>query len=233
MSGVVVSAERVGRCFRDGERATWALRDVSLEVRQGEKIAITGPSGAGKSTLLRLLGALDRGYEGRLSVAGQELRGLSERDLARFRGRTVGFVFQAFNLLPSYSVGDNLLMPNVLSGALPERVATNRARQLLERVGLAECWGQRPLTLSGGQRQRVALARALLMEPSIVLCDEPTGALDQATAAQVLDLLDEVHGERGCTLLYVTHDDRVVARCERQLRLQDGRLLESEQEAER
>ncbi|HAN31820.1 MAG TPA: hypothetical protein DCQ06_09510 [Myxococcales bacterium] len=222
----MVQARGLGRQFRDGASEKWALQGLELQILGGEKLAVTGPSGAGKSTLLRLLGALDRSYAGELRVNGCELRDLDDRALARFRGQTVGFVFQSFNLLPSYSVGDNLLMPNVLTGALPAADALERARELLDRVGLRACWDQRPLTLSGGQRQRVAVARALLLKPSLVLCDEPTGALDHDTAQQVLDLLDELHAEQACTLIYVTHDERVVARCDRRLQLFDGRMAE-------
>ncbi|MEY3013526.1 MAG: hypothetical protein RIT45_2261 [Pseudomonadota bacterium] len=218
-------AEALGRTFRSEAGETVALADLDIRIDAGERVAITGPSGAGKSTLLNLLGALDRGYSGSLRLDGAELRSLGERPLSRLRNRTVGFVFQSFNLLPSLRVGENLTMPAAFGDRLSEAEAEARARALLDRVGLPDAWNKRPLELSGGQRQRVAIARALLLEPRLLLCDEPTGSLDRAHADAVLDLFEELAARAGSALVLVTHDPVVEARMPRVLRLEAGRLV--------
>lgn len=212
------------RTFHSTAGETRALDDLSFTIDAGERVAITGPSGAGKSTLLNLVGALDRGYQGSLRLGGAELRTLAERPLSRLRNRTVGFVFQSFNLLPSLRVGENLTMPSAFGDALSPAAAERRGRELLAKVGLPDAWDKRPLELSGGQRQRVAIARALLLEPPLLLCDEPTGSLDRAHADAVLDLFDELAARVGSALIIVTHDPVVEARLPRRLRLEAGRL---------
>ncbi len=218
-------AEGLGRTFRSEAGETVALAALDFRIDAGERVAITGPSGAGKSTLLNLLGALDRGYGGSLRLDGAELRELGERPLSRLRNRTVGFVFQSFNLLPSLRVGENLTMPAAFGDRLSDTEAEARARALLDRVGLPDAWNKRPLELSGGQRQRVAIARALLLEPRLLLCDEPTGSLDRAHADAVLDLFEELAARAGSALVLVTHDPVVEARMPRVLRLEAGRLV--------
>lgn len=226
MTALIV-AHKLGRSFGVGAERVQALRDVSLSIDPGEHVAIIGRSGAGKSTLLQLLGALDSGYDGSLRIGGRELKALTDRELSRFRNRSVGFVFQAFNLLPNLTVGRNLTLPGQFGGNSDAAPIERRARTLLDRVGLADKWDKRPLTLSGGERQRVAIARALLLEPPLLICDEPTGSLDAETAADVLDLFDVIRTERGCTLLMVTHDPAVAERATRVITLAAGRVVDA------
>lgn len=200
------------------------LQDASLDVARGESVAILGPSGAGKSTILNLLGGLDRPDRGRVCFDGRDLGGLSETDLARFRNRSVGFVFQQHHLLPHATVLENVLIPALADGGPVPDAVVQRARRLLERVGVAERMDHLPGRLSGGERQRVALVRALVNEPAAILADEPTGALDTATASEVARLLLELNRETGVTLLVVTHSADLAARCGRRLVLRDGRI---------
>lgn len=220
----LVQAHALGRTFGVGGAQVHALADVELTIASGEFVAIAGPSGSGKTTLLQVLGALDRGYSGSLRVGGKELRGLSERQLSRFRNRQIGFVFQSFNLLPALTVGANVTMPAWFGNVVAPDEASRRAHELLDRVGLEGFWHKMPLTLSGGERQRVAIARALLLEPPMLMCDEPTGSLDASSAGQVLDLFEQIVRERGTTLVVVTHHSAVSARADRVLRLAHGRV---------
>ena len=216
---------------RDGAPAQPLLRAVDLEVPRGEFVAIEGQSGSGKSTLLHLLGGLDRDYGGSVRVLGEELGALDDVRLAALRNRGVGFVFQAFNLLPKLSALENVLLPEAFqhqsgagidqSGAVIDAPA--RARAALERVGLAHKAAARPAQLSGGERQRVAIARALLLEPPLLLCDEPTGNLDARTGEGIIELFRALH-RAGSTLLIVTHEVRVSRAASRVLLLRDGRL---------
>jgi putative ABC transport system ATP-binding protein len=207
----------------DDEQAITALDGISLEIAERSAVAVTGPSGSGKSTLLHIIGALDRADEGAVTVGGRELAGMSRRDLAAHR-RRVGFVFQRFNLLPALTVIDNVLAP-----VLPYRVPFDkqtRARELLSAVGLQGRETSLPSRLSGGQQQRVAIARALINSPAIVLADEPTGNLDSHTGAGIVELLLDLRAQRGMTILIATHDSRVAARCDRVVRLLDGRITD-------
>jgi putative ABC transport system ATP-binding protein len=214
----------VTRRFRaDAEQAIVALDGVTLSVPHGAAVALSGPSGSGKSTLLHLIGALDRPDEGTVAVGGRDLGTLSRRELAAHR-RGVGFVFQRFNLLPALTVLDNVMAP-----VLPYRTGFDkraRARELLAAVGLEGRETALPSRLSGGQQQRVAIARALVNHPPVVLADEPTGNLDSRTGAEVIDLLMALRAERGVTIVLATHDAQVAARCERVVRLLDGRVVE-------
>jgi putative ABC transport system ATP-binding protein len=216
--------EGVRRCFRvDDEQAIVALDGVSLTVAGGSAVALSGPSGSGKSTLLHIVGALDRPDAGRVVVAGRDLSALSRRELAVYR-RQVGFVFQRFNLLPALTVIDNVMAP-----VLPYRVGFDkeaRARELLRAVGLEGRETSLPSRLSGGQQQRVAIARALINAPPIVLADEPTGNLDSRTGAGIVDLLLELRAQRAMTVVLATHDSQVAARCDRVVRLRDGRVAD-------
>ncbi len=218
MSGVDVVVEHVSRAFEDGRIR--ALEDASLELQAGEFVSLTGPSGSGKSTLLNLIGALDRPDSGRIIVDGEALDG---RDAAEYRATTVGFVFQFHNLIPTLTALENVQVP-MLGRGLTRAARGERARELLQEVGLARRERAFPATLSGGERQRVALARALANEPRLLLADEPTGSLDSETGAQVLQLIEGLRAERGMTVLLVTNDDDVAATADRGLRLLDGRV---------
>jgi putative ABC transport system ATP-binding protein len=214
--GARVLAEHVSKRFEHGR--VRALEDVSFAIDPGALVALTGPSGSGKSTLLNLVGALDVPDAGRLLVDGQDVARLP--DAARYRAEVVGFVFQAHNLIPTLSAAENVEL--AMFGLLPRRDRVGRARELLDEVGLSGRAAARPTVLSGGERQRVAIARALANDPRLLLADEPTGALDAATGAQVLDLLEALRASRGTTILLVTNDDAVAARAPRTLRLRDG-----------
>jgi putative ABC transport system ATP-binding protein len=202
-----------------------ALRGVTLTVPAGDYAAIIGPSGSGKSTLMHLLGGLDRPTSGTLLLAGRDVSRLGPTELADLRNRTIGFVFQAFHLLPRTSAVDNVALPLVYAGVRAgER--RRRAAALLDRVGLGHRLGHRPNQLSGGEQQRVAIARALVTGPSLLLADEPTGNLDQATGPEVLALLEELNTESGVAVVLVTHDSEVAARARRQIRMRDGVIVE-------
>jgi putative ABC transport system ATP-binding protein len=220
-SGAGVAVEHVRKSFEGGRIR--ALEDVSFDVRPGELVALTGPSGCGKSTLLNLLGALDRADAGTLTVAGRRLDQLD--DPAEYRATTVGFVFQFHNLLSTLTALENVQVPMLGRRGKGRRAREQRARELLRAVGLEERTTSYPPTLSGGERQRVAIARALANEPRLLLADEPTGALDADTGAQILALLRGVREERGTTILLVTNDDLVAAEADRTLRLRDGRMV--------
>jgi putative ABC transport system ATP-binding protein len=199
------------------------LRDVSLHIGRGEAVALLGPSGSGKSTLLMVMTGLERPDTGIVNVAGQDLRRLDEDALARFRGRHVGIVFQAFHLIPTMTALENVATPLELAGV---RDALKRAERELAAVGLAQRLRHYPAELSGGEQQRVALARALAPDPTIVVADEPTGNLDETTGREIIELLFRGHRERGTTLVLVTHDSEIAARCDRVLRMHSGRLEE-------
>ena len=215
----------VHKSFETERHPVEVLRGVSLEMQPGEALVITGPSGSGKSTLLHLIGALDEPTSGRIEIDGREPYRLLESDLARFRNQTIGFVFQDHHLLPQYSVLENVLIPTLaFSGS--DSGDEDRARKLLERVCLVQRLDHRPAELSGGERQRVAVARALINGPSLLLCDEPTGSLDAASANAVAELLFELHREAGTILITVTHSEELAARFERRCDLREGRCFE-------
>jgi len=216
----MIEVARVRKSFEGGRIR--ALDDVSLTVADGELVALTGASGSGKSTLLNLIGALDRPDDGEIRVGGEDVASLA--DPSRYRAETVGFVFQFHNLIATLSALENVQIPMLGMTARAER--DRRARELLGEVGLAARVGSYPPTLSCGERQRVAIARALANEPSVLLADEPTGALDSETGAQIVTLLRRLRDEHGTTILLVTNDDAVAAQADRVLRLRDGRLSE-------
>jgi ABC-type lipoprotein export system ATPase subunit len=216
--GARVVVERVSKAFEGGRIR--ALADASLRLEPGELVSLTGPSGSGKSTLLNLIGALDRPDSGSITVDGTTLDG---QDASEYRAATVGFVFQFHNLIPTLKALENVQVP-MFGRGLSRTLRADRARSLLGEVGLEERADAFPATLSGGERQRVALARALANEPRLLLADEPTGALDSATGAHVLELIERVRTERGTTVLLVTNDEGVAARAERVLRLFDGNV---------
>ncbi len=224
---MLLEAQNLERRFSLNGLVLEVLRGVTLAVREGETAAITGASGSGKTTLLHVLGGLDQPTAGRVLYRGQDLYALSGARRAEFRARRVGFVFQAYHLLPELSVLDNVLLP-ARSGFGPGRPAAlrSRARDLLEQVGLAERATHRPNELSGGEQQRVALARALMNDPELLLADEPTGNLDSQTGAQVLERLFALSSAGKRTLLLVTHNEELAQQCQRRFHLVDGRLQE-------
>ncbi|MFK0115232.1 ABC transporter ATP-binding protein [Streptomyces sp. NPDC090994] len=216
-----VALTGVGRTYPGGVRA---LDDVSLTVERGTFLAVMGPSGSGKSTLMHCAAGLDSATSGSVRVGGREITGLTEARRTELRREHVGFVFQAYNLIPSLSVEDNITLPLRLAGRAPDRPWL---RTLVERVGLSDRLAHRPAELSGGQQQRAALVRALVARPAVVFADEPTGALDLRSAHQVLDLLRDLVDDLGQTVVMVTHDPAAAARAHRALVMADGRVVES------
>ncbi len=210
-----------------GAKPVRALDGVDLEIPAGRRVAVMGPSGSGKSTLMHLLGGLDRPSGGTLSVAGRELPTLEDKALTRYRREQVGFVFQFFNLLPTLSARHNVALPLELARVNGREIAA-RVERVLARVGLADRTEHLPDELSGGQRQRVAIARALVMNPPLLLADEPTGNLDSATTAEILELLVALNEETGSTLVMVTHDPNAAKICHRVLTLKDGKITGDE-----
>jgi len=219
--GVLARLEAIRKVHRRGRTEVRALDGVDLEVRRGEWLAVTGPSGSGKSTLLHVLGLLDRPTGGRYLLEGRDVSALDDAAASRLRGRSIGFVFQDFHLLPEETALRNVMLPLLYAGAARAR---ERAREALEAVGLSDRLDHRPAELSGGEQQRVAIARALVKEPLLVLADEPTGNLDTATGERVLDLLSVLHG-RGITLVVVTHEPAVAERARRRIEVRDGRVV--------
>lgn len=226
MSDLALSAQGLRKSYSLGRRRLDVLVGVDLQVERGEFVALRGSSGAGKSTLLHLLGGLDRPDDGQVQVGAQNLAALSAAGLARFRNEQVGFVFQAYHLLPELDALENVLLPARMARR-PRGPAETRARDLLQRVGLGDRMDHRPAELSGGERQRVALARCLINDPALILADEPTGNLDSHTGDEVLNLLLQLRAERGGTLVIATHDARVATRAGRVVDMVDGRLVGS------
>jgi lipoprotein-releasing system ATP-binding protein len=220
---VEVRASGLWKAYRDGKRTVEVLKGVDLCVPAGELVAIVGPSGSGKSTLLHLLGALDRADAGSIEIGGEEVGRLDAMELAAFRNRTLGFVFQFQELLADFSALENVMIPGRIAGISGEELAT-RARDLLAEVGLANRLDHFPSELSGGERQRVALCRALLLEPPLLLADEPTGNLDPESGAQVFGLLLELQERRGTTTIVVTHNPDLARRCGTIFGLEGGLL---------
>ncbi len=223
MTEIAVRARGLSKAYREDAVVTEVLRGIDLDVAAGDLVAIVGPSGSGKSTLLHLLGALDRPDAGEIEIGGRDLGTLDRNQLADLRNATIGFVFQFHQLLPDWSALENVMMPGLIGG-LGQPELERRAAGLLEEVGLGARLGAFPNQLSGGERQRVALCRALVMEPPILLADEPTGNLDPASGERVLGLLLAMRERRGTTTLLVTHNPEIANRCARVLTLMDGRI---------
>jgi lipoprotein-releasing system ATP-binding protein len=219
----LVSAVGITKSYPVSGRSLVVLRDLDLQVGAGEMVAIVGASGVGKSTLLHLLGGLDRVDAGTVVIAATDLTTLPDQEVVAFRNTRVGFVFQFHHLLPEFSAIENAEMPMRIA-RLPLAEARPRAQALLRRVGLGDRLTHRPGMLSGGEQQRVAVARALVMRPAVLLADEPTGDLDEATAESLHELLREMHRDFGLTSIIATHNPRLAAACDRVLRLRDGRL---------
>ena len=223
-SDAVVSARTLTRVYGAGDTAQAALRGVDFDARRGEMVAIMGPSGCGKTTLLNCLSGLDSPTEGRVFLAGREITGMKEPGLTRHRARSAGFVFQAYNLIPVLTAEENVMLPLLTRGE-GEGEARRVAREELARLGLAGKEHRLPQDLSGGEQQRVAIARALAPKPQVVFADEPTGNLDQEKARDVLDLLTKANREAGQTIVVVTHDPQVAARCSRVVRMSNGLVV--------
>jgi putative ABC transport system ATP-binding protein len=221
----LLECSAVGRQFEVAGKPFDALMDVSVRFEAGEFVAITGPSGSGKSTFLNVVGSLDRPSSGVVALNGTDLTNLADTTLAQVRNRSIGFVFQSFNLLPRYSLLRNVELPLVYAG-VDASVRRERAIRLLKRLGISDGLERRPAQISGGQQQRVAIARALVNDPPLILADEPTGSLDSTNGSIVIELLAELCREQGKTVLMVTHDNDIATHCPRQLIFRDGRLLE-------
>jgi lipoprotein-releasing system ATP-binding protein len=223
---MLVELSNVTKSYRSDAGAVPVLNGISLTIAEGETVAITGPSGCGKSTLLNLLGALDQADSGEIRVAGRDLTKLDAQQLAEFRNTTVGFVFQLHHLLPQCTVLENVLVPSIVRKDADRAALRARAAQLLGAVGLSHRLDHRPGQLSGGERQRAAVARALINSPKLLLADEPTGALDRASAERLADLLAEVHQREKITIVMVTHSPELACRMGRMLGLVDGKLAD-------
>ena len=218
----LIHLEGLSKVYRVGDQEIRALDEVNLRIEEGEFIAIIGSSGSGKSTLMHLLGCLDTPTTGRMEICGKDLAKASNDELARVRNREIGFVFQAFNLLPKLDVVSNIALPLIYAG-VPSRERLARARKVAGDVGLGDRLANRPPQLSGGQCQRVAIARALVNKPRILFADEPTGNLDSATGRMILEMFDTLHAS-GKTIVLVTHDPAIAARSRRVIEIRDGRI---------
>ena len=221
---LLIDMRGINKTYRMGDEDVHALKEVSFQVHRGEYVSVLGPSGSGKSTLMNLLGCLDVPTSGTYRLHGRQVEEMSERELARIRSREIGFVFQQSQLLPRLTALKNVELPLIYAGVSP-RERRQRALEMLGRVGLADRVDHLPTQLSGGQQQRVAVARALVGDPSVLLADEPTGALDQATGRQVMTLFDELNRE-GRTVIMITHDMNIAARAKRIVHIIDGVLTE-------
>ncbi len=225
--GSIIKVKNLIRTYQLGEVEVRALRGVSFEIQRGELLAVMGPSGSGKSTLMNVLGCLDQPDSGSYQLEGEEVGRLSDDQLAAIRNRRIGFVFQTFNLLPRTTALANCELPMLYAGA-SRRERDERARQALIQVGLQDRMNHHPNELSGGQQQRVAIARALVNRPSIILADEPTGNLDSKSGVEIMEILQQLNGRGGITVMIVTHDPFIARHTDRVIRLQDGRIVADE-----
>ncbi len=220
----VLEADGIGMTFRNGDELTQVLNGVNLTLQSGELVALLGASGSGKSTLLSIIGLLLRPSAGSITIAGQRVDALSEAQRGRFRNQRLGFIFQFHHLLPDFTATENVAFPAAAPAGRMTGAMRDRARALLDRVGLADRMDFPATRLSGGQKQRVAIARALMNSPALILADEPTGSLDRVAAEKVLDLMREVNREDKATFLICTHDDHVASRCSRRILVKDGHV---------
>jgi lipoprotein-releasing system ATP-binding protein len=221
----VLHARDIGMTFRNGDELTEVLKGVDVTLQTGELAALLGASGSGKSTLLSIIGLLLRPTAGRIAIAGQQVDTLDETGRARFRNQRLGFIFQFHHLLPDFTATENVAFPAAAPGGRLTGPMIQRARELLDRVGLADRMDFPATRLSGGQKQRVAIARALMNNPALILADEPTGSLDRVSAEKVLDLMQEVNREDKATFLICTHDETIAARCSRRILVRDGQVF--------
>ena len=227
----VLEGRGLWKIYQSGSNKIEALREISLTIEAGEMVAIMGPSGCGKTTLLNCLSGLDEFTAGEVLVEGISLTASDDRHRTNIRGSNLGFIFQSFNLIPVLTAVENVEMPLLLQG-IPAKEARQRSLDALDLVGLKNWSTHHPMELSGGQRQRVTIARAFVHEPAVILGDEPTGNLDTRTSNEVMDLLFELNAERGTTLLVVTHDSEIAARCSRVLHMEDGLIVRDEKSEE-
>lgn len=224
MSTSIIQASNLRKTYEVGGTLVHALDDLDVCIEKGSYIALMGPSGSGKSTLMNVLGCLDTPTSGRYVLNGNDVSSLSDDELADIRNKEIGFVFQTFNLLPRYTALENVALPMIYAG-IPKNERLTRAESVLKKVGLGDRMDHKPNELSGGQRQRVAVARALVMNPSIILADEPTGNLDSVTSDGIMELFGEINRD-GNTVIVVTHEEDIAAHAERIIRLKDGRISE-------
>jgi putative ABC transport system ATP-binding protein len=218
-----IKADRISKHFGFGKNTLNVLTDVSFEIEQGENVSIVGPSGAGKSTLLNLIGCLDYFQSGNLHIGGKNISSLSISEISKFRNRNLGFIFQANNLLPEFSALENVMIPLLVRRKSPKK-AKNKALELIEKFGLLDRIHHKPSELSGGECQRITVARALAGDPSIILADEPTGALDRKNSDNLMEFLFSLAKEKNCTLITVTHDQSIAAKTGRIITLIDGKI---------
>lgn len=224
MSTSIIEASELRKTYQIGEVQVHALDGLDVRIEKGAYIALMGPSGSGKSTLMNVLGCLDTPTSGEYVINGNDVSSLSDDELAEIRNKEIGFVFQTFNLLPRYTALENVALPMIYAG-VPKVERLQRAERVLKKVGLCDRMDHRPNELSGGQRQRVAVARALVMNPSIILADEPTGNLDSVTSDGIMELFSEINKD-GNTVIVVTHEEDIAAHAERVIRLKDGKISE-------
>lgn len=221
----IITINDVTKVYRTTTIETTALDHVSLEIDKGEFVSIMGPSGCGKSTLLNVIGLLDRPTSGSVNIAGTDIHGMTDARMAQFRNRTLGFIFQSFHLIPSLSVADNVELPLIYRSGVSASERKRLVAEVIDRVGLSHRRGHRPAQLSGGQCQRVAIARAIVGNPDIILADEPTGNLDSAMSAEVMEILHRLNREDGRTIVMVTHNEAQARQTDRIIQLHDGRRI--------
>jgi putative ABC transport system ATP-binding protein len=221
----LIDMKNIKKDYFLGEAVVPALRGVDLDIEKGEFVAVWGPSGSGKTTLLNLIGAIDEPTEGFLKIAGQEVRSLSDNQRSELRNETIGFIFQGFNLIPVLSALENVMLPLQIQG-VSTATAKSKALARLEEVGLKDLIHHRPFKMSGGQQQRVAIARALVTDPSLIIADEPTANLDSETARMIIALMRQLNEKEETTFIFSTHDQRLLDRVRRLVRLEDGRIVE-------
>jgi putative ABC transport system ATP-binding protein len=219
----IIELHNVNKTYRLGEVYINALKNANLKIKKGDFASVTGPSGCGKSTLLHLMGALDRPTRGSVLISGKNTENMDDNNLARLRGKELGFVFQTFNLIPKLTTLENVMLPRMLSDM---GEAKEKAEEMLDKVGLSHRKNNAPTQLSGGERQRVAIARALVNEPKIILADEPTGNLDSKAGKEILKIFNKLH-EEGNTFIIVTHDTGIASKTERKIVMKDGKILKS------
>ncbi len=222
MNGITIKG--LSKDYHLGKTVVRALKGVDLDIKSGSFACVAGPSGSGKTTLLNMIGLIDTPSGGSVRIAGEDIQTLSEQSRTRYRSRTLGFIFQSFNLLPVLDVFENIHLPLILHRELSREEKEGRVMELVRAVGLEEHIRHKPFELSGGQRQRVAIARALVTHPLIVLADEPTANLDSATGTEVLDLMERINAERGTTFIFSSHDPGIMKRAARIIRLHDGEV---------
>lgn len=228
----IIKLENVWKVYYLGKVAVWALRGIDLEVKKRTFLSIVGPSGSGKSTLLYIIGCLDFPTKGKVFLEGKDIRTFSEEELAQIRGKKIGFVFQQFNLIPNLTAIENVALPMIFQ-KIGEKERIERAKQLLELVGLKERIYHRPQELSGGEQQRVAIARALANDPEIIIADEPTGNLDSKSGKIIMEIFKRLYAEQKRTILVVTHDPEIASFSKEILRIRDGKIIQNHQEEEK